>query len=146
MLNYLGFIRIWLLTSTKFGFEELMFNFSQIYILRQYGTNKMFVQLFFLSFLSTSAFQKKKLILHNHTQGAQDLTFWMGPLGADVRFKHNTYVAHNRAKHFLQMDKNYNAPSKILDEYSELARNKVMKTRASRVNAIFEFYTTRLAR
>ena len=40
----------------------------------------------------------------------------------------------------------YNTPSKILDEYSELARNKAMKTRASRVNAIFEFYSTRLAR
>lgn len=35
---------------------------------------------------------------------------------------------------------------KIIDEYSELARNKAMKTRASRVNAIFEFYSTRLAR
>ena len=44
------------------------------------------------------------------------------------------------------MHKNYNTPSKILDEYSELARNKAMKTRASRVNAIFEFYSTRLAR
>lgn len=41
------------------------------------------------------------------------------------------------------MHKNYNTPSKILDEYSELARNKAMKTRASRVNAIFEFYSTR---
>jgi hypothetical protein len=41
------------------------------------------------------------------------------------------------------MHKDYNTPSKILDEYSELARNKAMKTRASRVNAIFEFYSTR---
>ena len=41
------------------------------------------------------------------------------------------------------MHQNYNTPSKILDEYSELARNKTMKTRASRVNVIFEFYSTR---
>ena len=41
------------------------------------------------------------------------------------------------------MHKDYNTPSKILDEYSELAQNKAMKTRASRVNAIFEFYSTR---
>ena len=44
------------------------------------------------------------------------------------------------------MHKNYNAPSKIFDEYLELAQNKVIKTQASRVIAIFEFYTTRLAR
>ena len=41
------------------------------------------------------------------------------------------------------MHKNYTFPSKILDEYLELARNKATKTRASRVNAIFEFYSTR---
>jgi hypothetical protein len=39
---------------------------------------------------------------------------------------------------FQLMHKNYNTPSKILDEYLELARNKAMKTRASRVNAIFD--------
>ncbi len=44
---------------------------------------------------------------------------------------------------FIEKNKDYNTPSKILDEYSELARNKAMKTRASRVNAIFEFYSTR---
>ena len=44
------------------------------------------------------------------------------------------------------MHKNYNAPSKILDKYSKLARSKTIKTRASRVNAIFENYSTRLAR
>ena len=37
------------------------------------------------------------------------------------------------------MLKNYNAPYKILDEYSELARNKAIKTRASQVIAIDEF-------
>ena len=40
------------------------------------------------------------------------------------------------------MLKNDNAPYKILDEYSELARNKAIKTRASRVIAINEFYST----
>ena len=53
---------------------------------------------------------------------------------------------HLVGKTFSVDAKNYNSPSKILDEYSELARNKAMKTRASRVNAIFEFYSTRLAR
>ena len=37
-------------------------------------------------------------------------------------------------------------PSKILDEYSELARNKAIKTQASRVIAINEFYSTGLPR
>ena len=53
---------------------------------------------------------------------------------------------HLVGKTFSVDAKNYNSPSKILDEYLELARNKTMKTRASRVNAIFEFYSTRLAR
>ena len=39
----IDFLPTWLLTSTKFGFGELIFNFSQIYILRQNGPNKMFV-------------------------------------------------------------------------------------------------------
>ena len=34
----------WLLTSTKLGFGELIFNFSQICILRQNGSNKMQVK------------------------------------------------------------------------------------------------------
>ena len=50
---------------------------------------------------------------------------------------------HLVGKTFSVDAKNYNSPSKILDEYSEPARNKAMKTRASRVNAIFEFYSTR---
>ena len=70
----------------------------------------------------------------------------MGPLGANLRFKHNNYVSENRAKHFLWMYKDYNAPLKILVEYSELAQNKAIKTRATRVIAIFESYSTRLAR
>ena len=37
---------------------------------------------------------------------------------------------HLVGKTFSVDAKNYNSPSKILDEYSELARNKAMKTRA----------------
>ena len=44
-VDNLGFIRIIRIIqlATKFGFGELIFNFSQIYILRQNGPNKMFV-------------------------------------------------------------------------------------------------------